>query len=347
VTAFGDRSPLPGTDPPRSACGRRTRGRADGWRALCAAALAGLLGIAPPTVAGAPVPGPLTAQSIRGEPLRAVIALGHDRDGPPPSLRIAPGSTYARIGHPRDPALDDVRLAVASQPDGQRFLELAGLRPVDADEIVLVLESTDGSLRRLYRLPLGTREPADRVNVRPVAVSDRPSAPGAPGAPAVTAATGAGSTMAHLPDGPSGVGVRRLAPIPGGRTGSAPTAAPAPTPSPTASTLSASPAPTRPDPAANPPARRPAVITILEEVDLETLAAEFRPVDATLEQAAIAFWRLNRPGLPGRPPRPGAGTRLVVPTEDEMRAIDPQEARRFMAALARPSSTAPPGPAAR
>lgn len=272
-------------------------------RALAAALLAALPGLAVPATGGGATPGALTAQSIRGEPLRAVIALGTERDGPAPALRVAPRTTYARLGHERDAALDHAALRVAPQPDGLRFLEVSTAGPIDADELVLVIESTDGSLRRLYRVRLGTREPADRVNVRGLDVPDRTAAP-----------TGAASDS---PSRVSGVGVRGVA------TASAPSPA----------QVVAAP-------------RRPPAITILEDVDLETLADEFRPADASLEQAAIAFWRLNRRGLPGRPPRPAVGTRLIVPTEDEMRAIDPGEARRFMAALARPAPPAPPAPPA-
>lgn len=341
MPAFGDRSPFHGRVPSSLNVTGRIAGRFGTPTAPCTVVLAALLGLASPASARDPAPGPLTAQSIRGEPLRAVIALGSERDGPPPALRISPAATYARIGQARDPTLEGVRLDLATQPDGQRFLALSGVRPVEADELVLVLETTDGSLRRLYRLRLGSREPADRVNVRPVEPIDRIAAPGA---------TVAGTAATRTPEG---VGVRGA---PTASRGSVSSAAAAPTAAstslrPTVPLAPASPArvddPPRPAAPSSPRPVRPAVITILEEVDLETLAAEFRPADATLEQAAIAFWRLNRPGLPGRPPRPGAGTRLVVPTEDEMRAIDPQDARRFMAALARPAAAAPPGHATR
>ena len=121
-------------------------------------------------LAAAPIPGAalgtLTAQSVRNEPLRSVVALPRATGtASPPSVRLASATAYERLGFVRDPALATATVRVVTEPDGQRFARIDSDTPVAAAELVLLLES-DGGVRRLYRLNLGSSEPADRVAVR-------------------------------------------------------------------------------------------------------------------------------------------------------------------------------------
>jgi len=266
--------------------------------------------------------GALTAQSIRGEPLRAVVALEDVRGDASPAVRIASASTYRRLGFVRDPALDGAELQVVTEPDGKRFVRVATGTPVGAAELVLVLEA-DGATERVYRVPLGSSEPADRVNVRgldlvvrPAVSPDRPPVADAPRARAMGVRDEPAPVAARGADAPAQPGAPGQANAP-----LAPTA-------------------------------RPSSVVPSDGVELEALARALRPPGATLEQAAIALWRANRAAFTGRPPRPRSGVELTVPSENDVLSIDPGQARLEMASLGAertaeaPASAAAPSPAA-
>ncbi len=272
--------------------------------------------------------GTLTAQSVRNEPLRAVLVLPRGAGGDAlPSVRLASPAAYERVGFVRDPALAGATVRVVTEPDGQRFARVETDTPIGSAELVLLFES-DGGVRRLYRLNLGSAEPADRVNVRgsePLvrgAVAPRtvegvslPISAGAnvreaAGQPAALAS--AAGTAARQ-DGASSTARQDAAPSAGGAG-----------PAPAAETL--------PTPIA--PQARPDAITVAEGADLDALARALRPPGATVEQSAAALWRANRAGFVGRPPRPIAGTLLQVPSEAAVLAIDPAEARAVVSGFA-------------
>ncbi|MCZ8106671.1 MAG: hypothetical protein O9972_53460, partial [Burkholderiales bacterium] len=184
-TAAPDRAPAPRGVAAGAA--RTLRG------ALVPSMLAGALALGAPALGASPF-GPLTAQSLRGEPLRAVVELpGADA----PSVRLAVAAGYARFGLVRDPALDRLTLRAVIEPDGKRFLRIETDTPVDTAELVLLLETPDG-LRRAYRLRLDSPEPADRVNVRGVEPIARLGGP----APAPAAAAPAATTVRRVPPPP-------------------------------------------------------------------------------------------------------------------------------------------------
>jgi pilus assembly protein FimV len=261
--------------------------------------------------------GPLTAQSIRDEPLRAVVALDDVRGDAAPAVRIASSTTYRRLGFARDPALDGAELRVVTEPDGKRFVRVSTNTPVAAAELVLVLEA-DGAPERVYRVPLGSNEPADRVNVRgldlvvrPTVTADRPVTDRP-----VTDTPRARATGVR--DEPAPVVARGVdAPAQPGAPGqaNAPLA----------------------------PTARPSTVVPADGVELDALARALRPPGATLEQAAIALWRANRAAFVGRPPRPRPGVELTVPSENDVLSIDPSQARLEIAALSAERTAATPG----
>jgi hypothetical protein len=287
-------------------------------------------------LAAAPVPGAalgtLTAQSVRNEPLRSVVVLPRATGtAPPPSVRLASTTAYELLGFVRDPALATATVRVVTEPDGQRFARIDSDTPVAAAELVLLLES-DGGVRRLYRLNLGSSEPADRVAVR----GSEPLARGAAAQKTVE-----GSSVPYS----AGANVRDAEPL--AALAAVSTAAPS-----TAAPATAAPAPASPaSPAAAAgadrsdttttalgtpiaPQARPNAITVAEGADLDALAQALRPPGATLEQSAAALWRANRAAFVGRPPRPLAGTLLQVPSEAAVLGIDQAEARAVVAAFA-------------
>jgi hypothetical protein len=289
-------------------------------------------------LAASPVPGAalgtLTAQSVRNEPLRSVVALPRATGTTPqPSVRLASPTAYERLGFVRDPALAAATVRVVTEADGQRYARIDSDTPVAAAELVLLLES-DGGVRRLYRLNLGSPEPADRVAVR----GSEPLARGA--APQTTVegssvpySAGANVRDAERPAARTAPGRDALATSP-----AAPAAASASAPSPAAPGMadgadrSAAAAPPLATPIA--PQARPNAITVAEGADLDTLAQALRPPGATLEQSAAALWRANRAAFVGRPLRPLAGALLQVPPEAAVLGIDQAEARAVVAAFA-------------
>jgi hypothetical protein len=269
-----------------------------------------------PTAAAASPLGALTAQSVRGEPLRALLALGasapREASG---GVRIASPGAYERFGFVRDPALAAARLRAVSEPDGKRFLWIETDAPIASAELVLLLEADGGW--RLYRLDLGSDEPADRVNVRGL----EPVARRASAEPA-TARLGA-PAGAQRP----GAGVRALPPGPDAAAEPVRTVLDGTTPGKAASDAAEPPPPIAPQ-------ARPDAVTAPEGGDLDTLARALRPPGATLEQSAAALLRANGAGFVGRPPRPIAGALLEVPPEAAVLAIPQAEARSVLAALA-------------
>jgi len=115
-----------------------------------------MLSVAP---AAASTLGTLTAQSVRNEPLRAVLVLPRGAGGDAlPSVRLASPAAYERLGFVRDPALAGATVRVVTEPDGQRFARVETDASIGSAELVLLFES-DGGVRRLYRLNLGSAEP--------------------------------------------------------------------------------------------------------------------------------------------------------------------------------------------
>jgi hypothetical protein len=279
--------------------------------------------------------GTLTAQSVRNEPLRAVVVLPRATVGDtPPSVRLALPAAYERLGFVRDPALATATVLVVTEPDGQRFARVDSDTPVTGAELVLLLE-TDGGIRRLYRLNLGSSEPADRINVRgsePLvrgAVAQRTgqdiSLPISAGANVREADPSGAWAAAGSNDPLTGAGASsvRSQPV----TASGEDSAVATIDPGTAQTVHTLPTPIAPQ-------ARPDAITVAEGADLDTLARALRPPGATIEQSAAALWRANRAAFTGRPPRPIPGTLLQVPSEAAVLAIDPAEARAVVGGFA-------------
>jgi pilus assembly protein FimV len=305
--------------------------------------------------------GPLTAQSVRDEPLRAVVRIDESVAASLPALRIAPPALYERLGYPRDPALAGAAVTVSAEPDGTSFARVSTADPVTADEIVLLIEIEGTSHRRVYRLRLGSAEPAHRVNVRgtePVArpagsagggvPQERSGSPGAAGT-GVRQTGDVSATTGSRQDPAGGESARGSAAIGGeaasggevafggtvagrgedaeggarGRAGASDGA------------MAAGVGPAAPIV----PQGRPDALEVPPGADLVSIARALRPPGATVEQSAVALLRANRAVLAGNPARPRAGTVLAVPGEATVLALDPALAREAFAALT--TSTVP------
>jgi pilus assembly protein FimV len=264
-------------------------------------ALATALVFAAGAAAGAEL-GRLTLQSGVGEPLRAEIEIRSLAPGEAPTLaaRIPPPEVFWRANLEPSAALDRVRVAVERRPGNRHVVALRSSEPFEEPFVQLLVElrSAAGTAVREYPFLLeesrrGARAAAPslpEVEVSP----DRAAREAPPERPARAAASERPGRDAPAREAPAREG------------------------------------PAREGPAREAPARADGYVVRPGDT-LATIAQSRRYAGATLDQALVAIFRANEDAFEGgNLDRLRAGAALALPDPDEVRAVDPEEARRFV-----------------
>ena len=247
--------------------------------------------------------GRVAVQSQLGEPLRAEIEVPAITDAEAASLQvgIAPAERFRAANLEFNALLQDVSLEVQRRTDGRTVIVVRSARPVSEPFLDLVVQArwAGGELLRSYTLLF------DPPNLRPPT----------PVAPAVTAAP-------PTPAAPIVTDVRPAQPVPPAQ----PSAAAPGTPPRAAST----------DRPAAQTATAPKQITVKPGETAGRIAAEHKPADVTLEQMLVALLRANPQAfIRNNINLVRAGAVIDLPDTAGAAAVDPQEARRIVAAQTR------------
>ncbi|MDM7456554.1 MAG: FimV/HubP family polar landmark protein [Tepidimonas sp.] len=270
------------------------------WRRVAwAAALASTL----TSQAWALALGRVAVQSQLGEPLRAEIDVPAITEAEAASLQvgIAPAERFRAVNLEFNALLQDVTLEVQRRTDGRTVIVVRSERPVSEPFLDLVVQArwAGGELLRGYTLLF---DPPDLRPPSPVAPAVA-SAPPAPPPPAVADAQLVQSAPPAQPPAPTPATPQRIAPT------ERPAAQPAA------------------------PSQR---ITVRPGETAGRIAAEHKPADVTLEQMLVALLRANPQAfIRNNINLVRAGAVIDLPDTAAAAGVDPQEARRIVAAQTR------------
>ncbi|MFN3611809.1 FimV/HubP family polar landmark protein [Tepidimonas sp.] len=289
---------LPTVGRPAGGGGWRTGGA---WRGI---ALAATLASTLAGNAWALALGRVSVQSQLGEPLRAEIDVPTLTDAEAASLQvgIAPAERFRAANLEFNALLQDVSLEVQRRSDGRTVIVVRSARPVSEPFLDLVVQArwAGGELLRGYTLLF------DPPNLRPP-TPVAPAVTAAPPTPAAPVVTDVRPAQPVPPAPPS-------AAAPGSPSGAAPTGRPA-------------------TQTVTPPNKR---ITVKPGETAGRIAAEHKPADVTLEQMLVALLRANPQAfIRNNINLVRAGAVLDLPDAAGAAAVDPQEARRIVAAQTR------------
>jgi pilus assembly protein FimV len=115
--------------------------------------------------------GKLTVLSGLGQPLRAELELGANRDElAGMTARLAPQDAFRQAGIDFASALTDLRFAVEKRSNGQSFVKVTSARPINEPFLDFLVELTwpSGRLVREYTFLLDPPEIASKQSARPV-----------------------------------------------------------------------------------------------------------------------------------------------------------------------------------
>lgn len=259
--------------------------------------------------------GKLTVHSALGEVLNADIDLVSMGPGEADVMnaRIAPPESYrdARIEY--SPVLRLLRFAVDKRPNGQSYLKITSIGPINEPFIDALVEVSwpAGKLQREYPIlldPPGYRE----ARVAPPTVAAAAPAVAAPqaAAPPLTPPAASPAAAPSAPTPPTAAAPAEAAPSPTEGTG-APSAQ---------AEMRASGAPT------------PATDTygpVESGENLSKIASQVKPSEVSLEQMLVALYRDNKEAFSGKNMnRLKTGQILRIPTADEVSQIPLPEARK-------------------
>lgn len=261
-----------------------------------AIAVASCLSLAP-WVAEAAGLGKLTVLSGLGQPLRAEMEIGANRDElPGMTARLAPEDAFRQAGVDYATVLLDLRFAVEKRANGQSVVKVTSVRPVNEPFLDFLVELTwpSGRLVREYTFLLDPPEMAVKQQARPVvAARVVETTPGGGGAAAVER---------PMP-------VRQMAPVP----------APAPVPKVAAE-------PKRSE--ASGESRQ-----VRSGDTLRKIAAETQYEGVSLDQMLVGLFQKNPDAFDGNNMnRLKAGAILGLPDKAEVAAISEAEARKVYVA---------------
>jgi len=272
--------------------------------ARCALALALGLAFAVPAADAAGL-GRISVQSALGQPLRAeveVTSVARD-EAPTLAVRLAQQSAFRQANLEFNPALAQLRFDLEQRPDGNYIVRISSLNPVNEPFLDLLLELTWATGRVLREYTVLLDPPALRAQVEvlpPVAAAPAAAPAVAPPAPAA----------AVEPPAP-------------------------PAPAPAVAAAPAVPAAAPVAPPAQAPAAPPAEDTyaVKRGDTLGGIAARTRPGSVSLDQMLVALFQANPNAFVGNNMnRLLAGRTLTIPSQADIKAIGPADARREVVA---------------
>lgn len=274
--------------------------------ARCALALALSLAFAAPAAYSAGL-GRISVQSALGQPLRAeveVTAVARD-EAPSLAVALASQSAFRQANLEFNPALAALRFDLDKRADGNYVVRITSLQPVNEPYLDVLLELTWSTGRVLREYTVLLDPPALRAQpevLPPVAA--RPTAPTAP-APAPTPA-------------PAPVVV---APAPSPAPAAAVATPPAPAPA-APVTAKAAPTPRAPEVAAGDS------YAVKSGDTLGRIASRTKPASVSLDQMLVALFQANPNAFAGNNMnRLIAGRTLTIPSQTDIEAISPSDAR--------------------
>lgn len=257
--------------------------------------------------------GRISVQSALGQPLRAeveVTSVARD-EAPTLAVRLAQQSAFRQANLEFNPALAQLRFDLEQRPDGNYVVRISSLNPVNEPFLDLLLELTWATGRVLREYTVLLDPPALRAQpevLPPVAAAPATAPAVVPPAPAA----------AVLPPAP--------VPVP-------PAVAAAP-----AAPVAEPAAPPAREPAL-PPAREPAALpapdtyAVKRGDTLGGIANRTRPASVSLDQMLVALFQANPNAFVGNNMnRLLAGRTLTIPSQADIEAIGPADARREVVA---------------
>ena len=246
--------------------------------------------------------GKLSVKSALGEPLRAEIDISsiNPEESATLQVRVASPETYRAAGVDYNAVLSGANIVLQRRADGRPYLRISSDRPVQEPfvDVILDLGWSAGRLVREYTLLF------DPPSMRSVA---QPAAPVVSVPPASTAV----ATSPALKPSPS-----RPAAVP---SSDAPAAKPTP-------------AAPRPAPVAKSTSEKESV-AVRRGDTLSSIASRNLPNGVSLDQMLVGLYRQNPGAFQGdNMNRLRSGAVLTLPSEQQLNAVSPSEARQFIVA---------------
>ena len=246
--------------------------------------------------------GKLSVKSALGEPLRAEIDISsiNPEESATLQVRVASPEPYRAAGVDYNAVLSGANIVLQRRADGRPYLRISSDRPVQEPfvDVILDLGWSAGRLVREYTLLF------DPPSMRSVA---QPAAPVVSVPPASTAV----ATSPALKPSPS-----RPAAVP---SSDAPAAKPTP-------------AAPRPAPVAKSTSEKESV-AVRRGDTLSSIASRNLPNGVSLDQMLVGLYRQNPGAFQGdNMNRLRSGAVLTLPSEQQLNAVSPSEARQFIVA---------------
>jgi pilus assembly protein FimV len=295
--------------------------------------------------------GRLNVQSALGQPLRAEVDVPSVSQDEAPTLqvRLAPAASFRQANLEFNPALSQLRFDLEPRGDGSYVVHVSSAQPVNEPFLDLLLELSWSTGRVLREYTVLLDPPALKQApeiVSPVATQPEPvtappasatAQPTPPAAPAPAAAAPMPAPVASAPTPPPAVAP---APTPVPAAPPAVAAAPAPAPPPAAPAPAREPMAAAPKPAPAPrakstPPEAPANTTYKVQAGdtLGQIAMQNKSGSVSLDQMLVALLRANPSAfINNNVNLVLAGKTLSLPSESEVRAVDPNEARQEVVA---------------
>jgi pilus assembly protein FimV len=243
----------------------------------------------------------LSVQSALGQPLRAeveVTAVARD-EAPTLSVRLASQSAFRQANLEFNPALAQLRFDLDKRADGGYVVRITSLQPVNEPFLDVLLELTwaTGRVLREYTVLLDPPSLRAQPEVLPPVAAQAPA------------------PVAAAPTPPAPISAPPVAVAP------APTPAPAPV-----APAGRAPAPVAEKPAA--PASAGDSYTVKSGDTLGGIAARTKAPSASLDQMLVALFQANPNAFVGNNMnRLLAGRTLTIPSQSDVEAISPTDAR--------------------
>jgi pilus assembly protein FimV len=302
--------------------------------------------------------GRIALLSSLGQPLLAEIELVSVRTEDLATLvvRPAPSDVYRQMDMQYSPALTGLRLSIEQRPNGEPYVRVVSVRPVDDPflELLVELHTVSGRFTRGYTVlldPPGYAPPQTVASPAPVPQLSPAPVEAPPPAPVVTPAPVIPMAVPDPAPVVTPVPVPAAAPDPAPVTARppAPVAMPRPTTPPRPAAVAPVPAPPKPTAATE-------YGPIKRGETLSGIAARTRPEGVSLEQMLVGIFRSNPEAfINNNMNLVRAGRTLRIPDREELAALEQREAaaeirvhtadwRKYRQQLA---ATAPPASAAK